>query len=297
MKTDFIQGVIVPILMPIDENENIDEAVLRRQVDYVINGGVSGILLFGSNGEFYAMEPEEMERAVVIVISQVKGRIPVYVGVGAITTRRCIKTARMAYANGAQGISLLQPMFIAPSEDELYDHYRAVAEAVPKLPVLIYNNPRVGYGIRPELGIRLAKDVENIVGVKDSSGNMTVLSEYVRLSQGMEFKVLAGKDTMIMQSLAAGAVGCVATTANFLPNFVCEIYQAFMDGDYDRARAAQYRLTPVRNALDLASFPAGTKDIANLMGLNVGAPYLPNKRATGPKLTKMREILVENGII
>lgn len=297
MDTDFIRGVIVPIIMPIDSEESINEKTLRRQTDYVIDGGVSGILLFGSNGEFYALDSAEQEQAMEIVIDQTAGRVPVYVGIGAITTRHCVRIAQMAYARGAKGVSLLQPMYISPSDEELFDHYKAVADAVPNMPVLIYNNPRAGYGIKPVLGARLAKEVENIVGVKESSGNISILSEYVRLTRDLDFKVLAGKDTMIMTSLAAGAAGCVATTANFLPNFVCDIYNRYMEGDMEGALEAQYRLTPIRNALDLASFPAGTKDIANLMGMDVGDPYLPNKSSSGETLEKMRRILQNEGII
>ncbi len=297
MNSDFIQGVIVPILMPIDKSENINEKKLRQHVDFVIEGGVNGILLFGSNGEFYAMETEEIAEATDIVINQVKKRVPVYIGVGNITTRKCVKIARMAADKGAQGISLLQPMFIAPKDDELYDHFMTVAEAVPEMPVLIYNNPRAGYGMSPALVAKLAENVENIVGIKDSSGNMSTLSEYIRLTRDMDFRVLAGKDTMIMTSLAAGAVGCIATTANFLPGFVCDIYNLYMTGDLDKSRDAQYRLTPVRNILDMACFPVGTKDIANLMGMEVGDPYLPNKSTTGVKREQMKQILKDLGIL
>jgi len=291
MNTDFIKGVIVPILMPIDRNEDINERKLREQVDFVIDGGVDGILLFGSNGEFYAMETAEMILATDIVLDQTKARVPVYVGIGAITTRNCVKLAKMAAEKGAQGISLLQPMFISPNDDELYEHFKTIADAVSSMPVLLYNNPRAGYGMSPALVSRLAKNVSNIVGIKDSSGNMTTLCEYIRLTADMDFKVLAGRDTLIMTSLAAGAVGCVATTANFIPSLVCSIYEQYKAGNMDGARKAQFQLTPVRNILELASFPVGTKDLANLLGLEVGNPYLPNKSTSGVKLEQMKSML------
>ena len=146
MNTDFIKGVIVPILTPIDEEERIDEAKLREQVDYVIGGGVLGILAFGSNGEFYVVEEDEMERGLKIMVDQAAGRVPVYFGIGAISTRKCCRLAKMAVANGAAGISVLQPMFLKPTEDELYLHFKTIAETVPETPMLLYNNPgRVGY--------------------------------------------------------------------------------------------------------------------------------------------------------
>ena len=146
MNTDFIKGVIVPILTPVDENEMIDEKKLREQVDYVIEGGILGILAFGSNGEFYVIEEDEMERGLKIMVDQAAGRVPVYFGIGAISTKKCCRLAKMAVANGAAGISVLQPMFLKPTEAELFEHFKTIAEAVPDTPMLLYNNPgRVGY--------------------------------------------------------------------------------------------------------------------------------------------------------
>lgn len=297
MDTDFIKGVIVPILTPIDENEIINEQVLRRMVNYVIAGGVHGILLYGSNGEFFAVEYEELARGIEIVLDETKGRVPVYAGVGAITTRKCVRIAQLAVQKGVQGISVLQPMFIAPSEEELYGHFKKIAESVPDTAVLLYNNSaRTHYNISANLAVRLNETVDNVVGIKDSSGDMTLLAEYVRLTRHTNFKVLAGKDTLIYASLAQGAVGCVATTANFLPEYVTDIYNKYTENNLPGALTAQFRLTPIRKALDLASFPVGTKDIANLMGLQVGAPYKPNQSSTGVMLEKMKSILSKEGI-
>ena len=115
MDKSLIKGVVVPILTPIDENERIDEEKLRSQVDYVIEGGVLGILAFGSNGEFYMVEEDEMERGLEIMISQSNGRVPVYFGIGAISTKKCVRLAKMAIKKGAYGISVLQPMFLKPT--------------------------------------------------------------------------------------------------------------------------------------------------------------------------------------
>ena len=165
MQTDFMKGVVVPILTVIDENERIDEAGQRAQVDYVIEGGVSGILAFGSNGEFYMVEEDEMERGLKIMVDQAAGRVPVYFGIGAISTRKCCRLARMAVQNGAAAVSILQPMFLKPTYDELYNHFKTIAESVPETPVLLYNNPgRVGYTLSARLVDELAHNVPNIVG-------------------------------------------------------------------------------------------------------------------------------------
>lgn len=198
MNTDFIKGVIVPIITPIDGEEQIDEQKLRDQVDYVIAGGVLGILAFGSNGEFYMVEEDEMERGLKIMVSQAQDRVPVYFGIGAISTKKCIRLAKMAAANGAAGISVLQPMFLKPTETELFEHFQAIAQAVPDTPVLLYNNPgRVGYTMSANLVQRLAHEVENIVGMKDTSGDITQTAEFIRRTRDIGFKVFGGKDTLL----------------------------------------------------------------------------------------------------
>lgn len=278
MNTDFIKGVIVPILTPIDENELVDEKKLRDQVDYVIDGGVDGILAFGSNGEFYMVDDDEMERTLEIIISQTNKRVPVYFGIGAIKTRKCIQLAKMAKEKGVDGISVLQPMFLKPTEDELYSHFESIAKAVSEVPMLLYNNPgRTGYTMSGSLVEKLARNVDNIVGMKDSSGDMTQTAEFIRRTMDIDFKVFGGKDTLLYASLCHGAVGGVCTTANFMPELITSIYDKYIAGDIEGALKQQYILNPVRLSMDKASFPVATKDMANMRGRDVGVPYLPNK--------------------
>ena len=276
MNTDFIKGIIVPILTPIDGEERIDEPRLRDQVDYVINGGVSGVLAFGSNGEFYMVEEDEMERGLKIMVAQAAGRVPVYFGIGAISTKKCCRLAKMAAANGAAGVSVLQPMFLKPTYQELFLHFKAVAESVPGVPMLLYNNPgRVGYTLSADLVDELAHKVDNIVGMKDTSGDITLTSEFIRRTRDVDFKVFGGKDTLLYASLCHGAVGGVCTAANFMPKLITDVYNKFVAGDLKGSLEAQFKLNPVRLAMDLASFPVAAKDMAKLRGRDVGVPYLP----------------------
>ena len=276
MNTDFIKGIIVPILTPIDGEERIDEPMLRDQVDYVINGGVSGVLAFGSNGEFYMVEEDEMERGLKIMVAQAAGRVPVYFGIGAISTKKCCRLAKMAAANGAAGVSVLQPMFLKPTYQELFLHFKAVAESVPGVPMLLYNNPgRVGYTLSADLVDELAHKVDNIVGMKDTSGDITLTSEFIRRTRDVDFKVFGGKDTLLYASLCHGAVGGVCTAANFMPKLITDVYNKFVAGDLKGSLEAQFKLNPVRLARDPASFPVAAKDMAKLRGRDVGVPYLP----------------------
>lgn len=277
MDTSFIKGIIVPILTPVDQDENVDEARLRRQVDFVIDHGVHGILAFGSNGEFYMFQPEEMERALRIILDQTAHRVPVFFGMGMVNTKSCIILAKMAEQAGADGISVLQPMFLKPTEDELYAHFKAIANAVPDLPMLLYNNPgRVGYTMSGNLVERLACEVDNIVGIKDSSGDMTQTEEFIRRTQDIDFKVFGGKDTLIYATLAHGGVGAVCTTANYMPDLVVSVYNAYLKGNPRQALEYQFKLNPIRLSMDKTSFPVATKDMANMLHMDVGIPIRPS---------------------
>ncbi len=296
MDASFVHGVVPPVITPVDADERVEEHGLRRVVEHVVKGGVSGILSLGSNGEFFGLDHLEMRRAVSITVDQAQGRVPVYMGIGAITTKECLKLARIAEQEKVQAITVLQPMFLGPNEEELYNHFRTIAEST-YLPVLIYNNPgRVGYGISANLIERLA-DIPNIVGAKDTSGNMSLTAEYIRKTRDKGFKVMAGKDTMILGSLIYGAVGAIASTANIVPSLVVEICDKFKAGDLQGALEAQFKLTPLRNAFDLASFPVVTKDAANLIGLDVGDPIKPNMGSPEPVIEKLRDILMDLGAI
>lgn len=299
MNTDFMKGVVVPILTVIDAEERIDEAKMRAHVDYVIKGGVSGILAFGSNGEFYVIEEDEMKRGLQIMVDQAAGRVPVYFGIGAISTKKCCRLAKMAVENGAAAVSVLQPMFLKPTRAELYNHFKAIAESVPSTPVLLYNNPgRVGYTLSADLVEELARTVPNIVGMKDTSGDITQTSEFIRRTRDVGFKVFGGKDTLLYASMCHGAVGGVCTAANFMPELITDVYNKFAAGDLAGSLEAQFKLNPVRLAMDPASFPVAAKDMATLRGQDVGVPYLPNlPTPEGPVTEGFRRTMTEAGLL
>lgn len=299
MNTDFMKGVIVPIVTPVDSEERIDEAALRAQTEYIIENGMHGILAFGSNGEFFQAEEDEMERALKIIVDQAAGRVPVYFGIGAINTRKCVRLAQMAVRNGADAVSVLQPMFLKPSERELFNHFRTIAEAVPETPVLIYNNPgRVGYGLSADMIDTLAHKVSNIKGMKDTSGDITLTEECIRRTRDVDFKVFGGKDTLLYASLCVGAAGGVCTAGNFMPSLIGAVYEKFIEGDLKGSLEAQFRLNPVRLAMDLVPFPNAAKDMIRLEGRDAGVPYLPGlPTEEGPALEKMRTEMIRAGLI
>lgn len=292
------EGIFVPILTPIDTTGDIDEAKLRHQVSYVIEHGVDGILAFGSNSEFYMFEDDEMIEATTAIVDEVAGRVPVMFGVGHIRTSRAVALARRAVALDIDAISVLQPMFIKPTPDALYHHFAAIAQAVSDTAMFLYNNPgRTGYPIPIDVIIRLAHELPNVVGIKDSTGNITDLQELIRLTADLDFTVFAGKDTIVYPGLCCGADGAVCSTANIYPELVCGIYDKFVVGDLKGSLENQFRLNPIRLSQDAASFPAATKDMANLMGMEVGPSILPTEATTGAALEGMKRAMREGGYL
>ena len=299
MNTEYIKGVIVPIITVIDEDERIDEQGMRDQVEFCIKGGLQGILAFGSNGEFYQIEEDEMQRGFEIMLDQAAGRVPVYFGIGAINTKKCVRLAKWAAEHGAAGISVLQPMFLKPTEEELFEHFKAIADAVPGTPVLLYNNPgRTGYTLSSNLVYRLAHEVENIVGMKDTSGDMTQTEEFIRRNRDVGFKVFGGKDTLLYVSMCVGAVGGVCTAGNFMPELIEDVYAKYVAGDIEGSKEAQFKLNPVRLAMDIASFPVAAKDMAILRGQKAGVPYRPSLPTTDEKKVEcFKKVMKEAGLI
>ena len=302
MHSGFLKGIVPPLVTPFDADDHIDEQKLRAQIDYVIANGVHGILAFGSNGEFYALEEDEYANGLKVFVDQVKGRVPVYCGIGAISTTKCIRLAKMAFDEGATAISVLQPMFVKPTEEELYQHFSKIAKSIGGKPMLLYNNPgKTGYAMTQRLVYRLVHDHENIIGMKDSSGDLTQLEQFVWLNRDVGLKVLGGKDTLIYGALCHGAVGAVTSTSNYVPRLVKAIYDTFVAGDYRRSFELQQELNPIRLLTDKASFPVGTKDVALLVGNQVGYAHSPIELTSdAPLLDAMKkelDRLVQAGLI
>ncbi len=296
--TKQLKGLFTPILTPVDEAGAIDLARLRKHAAEIVERGVDGILAFGSNSEFYMFDDDEMLEATQALIDEVGGKVPVMFGIGHIRTSKAIELARRAEQLAIDAISVLQPMFIQPTPEALYHHFKAIADAVPETAMFIYNNPgRAGYPVPLDIIVRLAHDCPNIIGIKDSSGNITNCEELVRRTSDIDFNVFVGKDTIVFPGLCCGAVGAVCSTANIFPELVCGIYDKFCAGDYEGSRTDQFKLNPIRLSQDAASFPAATKDMANLMGMEVGPSILPTEATTGTALEGMKKAMREGGYL
>ncbi|HSB04663.1 MAG TPA: 4-hydroxy-tetrahydrodipicolinate synthase [Thermodesulfobacteriota bacterium] len=289
------KGIIPAMVTPITSDGKINVGALRKLTNYLIGGGVHGLFPVGSQGEFYGLTFDEKKKVIETVVEETRGRVPVYAGTGAITTREAIALTQMAEAAGVTAVSVLTPFFIHPNETELFEFYSAVAKST-RLPVLLYNNPgRTGVNISANFVVRASK-IENIVGIKDSSGDLTLTAEYIRRT-GETFSVLAGRDTLIYGTLCYGGKGAIAATANVAPKIIVEIYESFMAGDMKRSLEAQFRLAPLRLAFELGTFPVVIKEALNLMGIDAGVGIAPVGGIKPEAKEELKKILKEMGLL
>ncbi len=289
-------GIIPPIVTPLTEDGQINEPALRKLINFLIDGGVHGLFPVGTTGEFYAISNDEYRLILEITLDETRGRVPVYAGVNHITTRGIIQLAEVAEEAGVDALSTLTPMFLAPSQKEIVNHYKSLA-ASTSLPIILYNNkPKTGVDITPATVVELA-DIDNIVGVKDSTGDFTTTEEYLRLTRGKAFAVMMGRDTLIYAALCYGASGAVASCANIAPKLVVEIYNKYLAGDHEGAREAQFKLAPLRIAFNLGTFPSVIKEGLRILGIDVGNCFEPASPLTKEEIQQLRKVMTEMELI
>ena len=294
MKKVEIKGIIPPIVTPMNEDESVNEKELRNQVNRQIKGGIHGLFPFGTNGEGYILNEKEKEEVLSIVIDETKGRVPVYAGTGCISTKDTIRQSQMAESLGADVLSIITPSFAAASQNELYDHYKAVAEAVD-MPIVLYNIPaRTGNALAPATVAKLSK-IPNIVGAKDSSGNFDNMLQYIEQTRdSKDFAVLSGNDSLILWNLLAGGTGGIAGCANVFPEVMASIYNYFAAGDLENARKAQDSIHSFRGCFKYGNPNTIVKTAVNLLGYPVGKCRAPFNQVPEEGIEALKKVLAEN---
>jgi 4-hydroxy-tetrahydrodipicolinate synthase len=297
-KTSFKpKGIIPAVITPLTVEGKFNEKVMRKLLNYLIEGGVHGLFVVGTTGEFYGLTTEEKRAIYMITVDEVKGRVPVYAGTNGITTRETVMLTQIAEECKVDAVSILTPMFVSPSQDQMINHYNTIA-ANTGLPVLLYNNPpKTSISLTPATVVKLA-EVSNIIGIKDSSGDLTITAEYIRLTRHMDnFSVLMGRDTLIYGALCYGAAGSIASCANIAPALCVDIYEKFIAGDLKGSLEAQFSLAPLRHAFSLGTFPAVIKESLSLLGIEAGPCMEPAGPLTSDERAKLRKVLTDMGLI
>ncbi|MHA3226122.1 4-hydroxy-tetrahydrodipicolinate synthase [Globicatella sulfidifaciens] len=296
MKQIELKGIISPILTPMHEDESINFEELRNQVDRMIDNGVHGIFPFGTNGEGYILSAEEKRAVLEVVVEQAAGRVPIYAGTGAISTKETIEQSKMAQEVGADVLSIITPSFAAASQEEIYTHFKTVAEAVD-LPIVLYNIPaRTGNAIAPATVARLAQ-IDNIIGAKDSSGNFANILGYIEAGKSKtngKFYTLSGNDQLIIWTLLAGGTGGIAGCANVYPQTMASIYDLFIEGKIDEAKVANESIQTFRNCFKYGNPNTVVKTAAALLGNNVGKCRAPFNQLPEEGIKALKKVLEEN---
>lgn len=268
-----IKGIITAMVTPLSES-GIDEEATRKLVNKLIDNGIHGLFILGTNGEFYALNDKEKVTLVKIVIEETAGRVPIYAGSGGISTKDVIKLTNQFAELGVDAVSIITPYLIKVSDEELITHYRKIAEAT-EVPIILYNIPaKTRLSISENVFKKLIK-IPQIIGIKDSSGSIENIQMYLKWNQREDFSVLVGSDSLILSALKKGADGAVAATSNVLTKTDLGIYQAFCKNDLNHAALLQESINDFRRILKLATVPSVLKYSLGVVGLPVGAPKLP----------------------
>lgn len=288
-------GIITPIVTPFnrDETQTINFDAAAQLIDKLIDAGVSGIFPLGSNGEFHVLTHEEKLAFAKFVIQHVNHRVPVYIGTGACSTKETIELSQEAEALGADALSVINPYFIQPTDTELIEHYKAVAASV-KLPIMLYNIPKsTGRNISKEVLAALAP-IDNISGIKDSSGNMENLQDYLDAGTEHGVEVIVGSDSKIAQAVSMGATAAIAGTSNLITDTVVSLFNAAQAGE--KTDDLQAALEPLRNVLHRGTVPSMLKRSVELAGIPVGPARRPASEPTAEDDAAVRAMLDEYGI-
>ena len=288
------KGAIVAIVTPF-KNGEVDEEALRELIEFQIENGTDGIVPCGTTGESATLSHEEHDRVIEIAIDAVKKRVPVIAGTGSNSTREAIRLTKHACEAGADAVLMVSPYYNRPTQEGLYQHYKTVAEEVP-IPIFPYNVPsRTGSNVLPETLARLST-ISNIVGVKEATGDLKQISKVIDLC-GDDFIVLSGDDFTVLPILEVGGKGVISVTSNVAPADMAGMIDAFEAGDKTKARELHYKMRPLMDALFFETNPIPSKASLFMMGKIEYELRLPLCRMSDANYEKLKNVLVNYGLI
>ncbi len=290
-----IRGSIPALITPMKDGA-VDEAAFRKFIAWQMKEGSHGLVPVGTTGESPTLTPEEHKRVVEICVQEAKGSLPVIAGTGSNSTQEAIEYTVHAKQAGADAALVVVPYYNKPTQEGIYQHFKAIADAVD-IPVIVYNVPgRTVANISVETLARLSKDCRNIVGTKDASADLTRPSRQ-RLMSGEGFIQLSGEDGTALGFNAHGGVGCISVTANVAPRLCAEFQEATLAGDYRKALKLQDRLMPLHHALFVETSPSPVKYAASLLGLCTQEARLPMVGVTESTKKAVRDAMVHAGLL
>ncbi len=297
MKIDWMRGCATALVTPFLADGAIDEERLRALVDRQIEGGVRLLVPCGTTGESATMTEAEDQRVIAITIEVARGRARVIAGTGSNSTAAAIEYSQRARDLGADAVLQVAPWYNKPTQEGLYAHFRAVAESIPETPIMLYNVPgRTSSNIAAPTVLRLARDCENIVAVKEASGNLTQIMEILR-ERPANFCVLSGDDAVTLPLIALGAEGIVSVASNEIPDLMSRMTDLALAGNWTEARALHYRILPLMEINFIESSPGPVKAAMAMMGLLEENFRLPLVPIQDKSRARIREVIAELGLL
>ena len=292
MKQNIFRGLGIALITPFTEQGEVDYEALQRLVEYQIENGADFLCILATTGETPCLSKEERLKIKDFIVSLVKGRLPVVVGCGGNNTAAVVEELKTGDFKGIDGILSVCPYYNKPSQEGLYQHFKAIAAAT-SLPVVLYNVPgRTGVNLKAETTVRLASDCKNIVAIKEASGSLEQVDEIIK-NKPSGFDVISGDDALTFPMISCGAVGVISVIGNALPKEFSRMIRLEFKGEYEGARKIHHRFTELFSLLFVDGNPAGVKAMLHEMGFieNVlRLPLVPTRIST---LQKMSEILKE----
>lgn len=291
-------GSGVAIITPMKNNatQDVNYDKLEELINFHIDNGTDSIIIAGTTGEGATLTMEEHRKVIKSAVEFTKGRIPVVAGTGSNCTKTAIQLTKEAEEDGADAALVVTPYYNKATQEGLYRHYSQIADET-KLPIIVYNVPgRTGCNILPETVARLFKDKENIVGLKEATGNMAQASQNMYLTDG-KLEMYSGEDGLITPLMSIGAIGVISVIANIAPAQTHELCQSFLDGDVARSRELQMKSLPLVDALFSEVNPIPVKKALNLMGMEVGSLRSPLCEMSEAKAKILEEEMRKFGLL
>lgn len=285
------KGAYPVIITPMDQQEEIDWDGLEKNIEYFVNEGVAGLVINGSTGEFVSLTKEERFKVVETAVATINGRIPLLAGTAAETTRETIEYTQQAEAAGADGALVINSYYAHPTEEEIYEHFKAVAASV-QFPIMIYNNPSTsGVDISTETILRIGRDIENITHVKESSGDIRKVRDVTRKGKGC-IKTYCGADDLVLESFLVGATGWISVAGNVAPKLATDLFEAVQNNELEKAWDLYDQLLPLCSFIeDTGKYVQIIKHAMDVKGLAGGPSRKPRLPLTSDEKATLNNIL------
>ena len=285
-----LKGMGVALITPFKEDESVDYEALGKLVDYQVQNGTDYLVVLGTTAETPTLTEEEKKNIISLVVTRVRGRIPIVLGVGGNCTRSVVEKLKTDNFEGIDAILSVVPYYNKPSQEGIYQHYKAIANAT-HLPIVLYNVPgRTGVNMTAETTLRIAREFDNVIAVKEASGNITQMDDIIK-NKPARFNVISGDDGITFPLMILGAVGVISVIGNAFPREFSRMVRLALAGDYDSARTIHHSFTELFSLLFVDGNPAGAKSMLNMMGFienKLRLPLVPTRIVT---YEKIREVL------